>query len=96
MSRELNRRTDECLKHSYYTRVRFMFLVDFTFKYVHGSPDLCSFLCIEGEEGGFGNLELKRRSRRKTGSNVATFQRRDIATSQHLVNREKSTSDPTS
>ena len=23
---------DECLKHSYYTRVRFMFLVDFTFK----------------------------------------------------------------
>ena len=24
--------TDECLKHSYYTRVRFMFLVDFTFK----------------------------------------------------------------
>ena len=23
---------DECLKHSYYTRVLFMFLVDFTFK----------------------------------------------------------------
>ena len=23
---------DECLKHSYYTRVHFMFLVDFTFK----------------------------------------------------------------
>ena len=62
----------------------------------------------------FGNLELKRRSRRKTGSNVATcqscdvaaatfqrrdiamFQRRDIATSRRLVNRERSTSDPTS
>ena len=24
--------SDECLKHSYYTRVRFMFLVDSTFK----------------------------------------------------------------
>ena len=35
----------------------------------------------------FGNLELKRRSRRKTGSNVATFQRRDVATSLRLVNR---------
>ena len=23
---------DECLKHAYYTRVRFMFLVNFTFK----------------------------------------------------------------
>ena len=27
-----SRISDECLKHSYYTRVHFMFLVDFTFK----------------------------------------------------------------
>ena len=28
----LCREIDECLKHSYYTHVCFMFLVDFTFK----------------------------------------------------------------
>ena len=44
----------------------------------------------------FGNLELKRRSRRKTGSNIATFQCHDVATSRRLVNREKLTSDPMS
>ena len=33
----------------------------------------------------FGNLELKRRSRRKTGSNIAKPQRRDFATSSRLL-----------
>ena len=42
----------------------------------------------------FGNLELKRRSSRKSG-HLATFQRCDVATSRRLVNREKSISDPT-
>ena len=41
----------------------------------------------------FGNLELKRRSGRKL---EATSRCSNVVTSQHLINGEKSTSDPTS
>ena len=32
LRRNMEKFVDECLKHSYYTHVRSMFLVDFTFK----------------------------------------------------------------
>ena len=89
---------DECLKHSYYTRVHFMFLVDFTFKKAHYSPrsNFWNFCELQVKRVVSGNLELNKRSRRNIGSNFATSQRRDalsIAKSQQVIQRrEASTS----
>ena len=43
-----------------------------------------------------GDLELNIRSKGNTGCHVATSQHCDVLTSRRLVNRRKSTSDPTS
>ena len=48
-------------------------------------------MCITSETGGFRNhFGAKKNKEKKTGSNVATFQRRDFSTSRRLVNIRKS------
>ena len=48
-------------------------------------------MCITGEAGGFQNhFGAEKKKEKKTGSNVATFQRHDVSTSRHLVNIRKS------
>ena len=48
-------------------------------------------MCITGEAGGFRNhFGAEKKKEKKTGSNIATFQRRDVSTSRRLVNRRKS------
>ena len=46
---------------------------------------------IIGEASGFQNhFGAEKKKEKKIGSNIATFQRCDVATSQRLVNRRKS------
>ena len=47
-------------------------------------------MCITGEAGGFRNHFGAKKKEKKSGSNVVTFQRRDVVTSRRLVNRRKS------
>ena len=48
-------------------------------------------MCITGEAGGFrDHFGAEKKKEKKTGSNVSTFQRRDVSTSRRLVNRRKS------
>ena len=44
-------------------------------------------MCIIGEAGGFqDHFGVEKMKEKKTGNNVATFQRHDDSTSQRLVN----------
>ena len=44
-------------------------------------------MCITGEVGGFwDHFGVEKKKEKKTGINVATFQRRDVSTSRRLVN----------
>ena len=52
---------------------------------------ILDLLCITGEAGGFRNhFRAEKKKENKTGSNVTTFQCRDVATSRRLVNKRKS------
>ena len=44
-------------------------------------------MCITGEVGGFrDHFGVEKKKEKKTGSNVAAFQCRDVSTSRRLVN----------